>query len=103
MTKEEMLKALEEGQDPLAVSIRKWEDIVDEMGIDMHQENCALCHVFLGEEPNHCKKCPVSIESKAPFCYNTPYMSFLDGGQDIEDAIEILLYLENIQRNLNKV
>ena len=54
MTREEMLKRLDAGEDPLDLSIEKWRDIVKHLNgivkfgeydwrIEKGRDNCALC------------------------------------------------------------
>ena len=40
-----MLARLAKGEDPLELSIEKWQDIVDGKGRDYSTKNCALCEV----------------------------------------------------------
>lgn len=62
MEMQEMLDRLNEGENPLALTIKKWEDIL-EGGRDYLGENCALCGEY--REPRDkakkewCKGCPV--------------------------------------------
>ena len=39
-------------------SIRKWEKIVDGVGVDLGSENCPLCYLYLDSKLD-CKGCPV--------------------------------------------
>jgi len=49
-------------------SIKKWEDIVDETGIDDGSDNCPLCEVCRYT----CDGCPIRIKKKVT-CSSTPY------------------------------
>ena len=69
MNRTEMLRRLKAGEDPLELSIEKWQDIVDGKGRNNGSENCALCQMF------SCRVCP--IKKKTGFaCSGTPYFHF---------------------------
>ena len=70
MTSRTMLRRLRKGDDPLTVSIQKWEDIVKGTGKDEGRYNCALCALFyiVG-----CFGCPVQEHTGEPRCEGTPY------------------------------
>ena len=61
MTREEMLKRLEAGENPLEVSIAKWEDIRAGKGERHGAENCGICEAY-AHHPD-CKGCPLSEKS----------------------------------------
>jgi len=69
--KEEMLRRLDDGEDPLEVSIQKWEDIVNGTGHDLHASNCALCHTH----PS-CIGCPIKELTGQEECEGTPYYKY---------------------------
>ena len=82
MNREEMLKRLKAGEDPLDLSIEKWKDIVDclnqiqqveEFGEELEagRDNCALCEVY-----RNCHLCPVSEWTHKKGCVGTPYDDF---------------------------
>ena len=82
MKREEMLRRLERGEDPLDLSIQKWQDIVEclqkirsvrEFDEDLEQggNNCALCEVF----PD-CEGCPVYEKTGQLLCDGTEYYRF---------------------------
>ena len=84
MTREEMLKRLKAGEDPLDLSIEKWKDIVEHLNqiskieeynkeLQQGANNCALCEVY-GYSYEHC---PVYIATKGMSCRNTPYPEFV--------------------------
>lgn len=108
MTKAEMLKALAEGQGPLALSIQKWKDIVDGTGENLGRANCALCHLFYkklvplsAKSFNNCVGCPIEIHTGSPLCWDTPYLLFLKN-EDLETAKNMLTCLEDIQQKTKK-
>lgn len=70
MTREEMLRALAEGQDALEVTIKKWRDIVSGVGPDLGGKNCALCEEY-ADGP--CRDCPIRILTERLWCRGTPY------------------------------
>jgi len=71
MDREEMLKRLKKGEDPLELSIEKWQDIVDGKGGDDGPKNCALCEVYVW-----CHGCPVSEKTGSSSCDDTPYNQY---------------------------
>lgn len=84
MTRNEMLKLLKDGEDPLEISIQKWEDIVrvakdpdsniqDIEMMDASANNCALCHIYY---LNNCKGCSVHECTKLRYCRGTPYKHY---------------------------
>jgi len=75
MDRKEMLKRLEKGEDPLELSIEKWQDIVDgkDKGKEHGLRNCALCEKYCDTA---CKGCPISAKTSRRLCYETPYMEF---------------------------
>ena len=109
MKREEMLRRLERGENPLDLSIQKWQDIVDclqkirsvqEFDEDLEQgrDNCALCETF----PD-CKGCPVYEKTGYPYCAGTECPRFHTAwlGGDLwtmRDAAEKELnFLRNLQ------
>ena len=75
MNSREMLARLKKGEDPLELSIEKWEDIVNQKrkSGSFSERNCALCAVY-GEK--YCKGCPVYQKTEAIGCANTPYEDY---------------------------
>lgn len=83
-TREEMLAELDEGYDPLEVSIHKWEAILTCLiKRDIHGAyrtengwyNCALCHVHNTVLGGSCGECPIALSS-GELCEGTPYQLF---------------------------
>ena len=70
MIESQIKKLLKAGKDPLELSIKKWEDIVNKTGKDAGRLNCALCLVYL---ENNCADCPVRDYTGDIVCSNTPY------------------------------
>ena len=58
----------EETKKALENSIKKWEDIVEEEGVDEGSSNCALCKRFAA-----CQNCPVMKRTNRLGCHDTPY------------------------------
>jgi len=82
MNREEMLKRLRAGEDPLDLSIEKWKDIVNHLksihrasdfddNLEAQGDNCALCEVHEG-----CQSCPVYERTGRGDCGGTPYWEF---------------------------
>lgn len=69
MNRDEMLRALRLGRDPLELSIQKWQDIVNGAGLDQGGDNCALC-----ETHEHCSSCPILLPGDRRHCLSTPYL-----------------------------
>jgi len=77
-----MLRRLKAGEDPLDLSIEKWEDIVNHLksirrasdfdeSLEAQGDNCALCEVHEG-----CRSCPVCKRTGRENCSGTPYWEF---------------------------
>ena len=94
MNRTEMLRRLEKGEDPLEISIQKWQDIVDGKGKNDGDRNCALCERFSNSifEWNDCGGCPIKRITKRRYCKNTPliayehYSDYVDNF-DVDDSI----------------
>ena len=69
MTRKEMLERLEAGEDPISISIQKWKDIVNETGIDVREDNCALCEASV-----ICGRCVIFQHTGVAHCIGTPYI-----------------------------
>jgi hypothetical protein len=69
-----MLAALKSGQDPLEVSIKKWQDIVDGKAACQGAEDCALCKTY--QKDDGCDCCPVKAKTGLDYCWGTPVTSF---------------------------
>lgn len=112
MKREEMLRRLERGDDPLDLSIQKWQDIVDclqkirsvrEFDEDLERggDNCALCETF----PD-CTGCPVYEKTGCTDCAKTEYYRFRLAWRradlwTMRDAAEKELnFLRNLQHEL---
>ena len=70
MTREEMLEGLKRGEEPLELSIQKWQDIVDGKGQDFGYDNCALCEVYRPFSIG-CSRCVIGKN-----CLYTPYLEY---------------------------
>ncbi|MDD5616351.1 MAG: hypothetical protein PHH85_09135 [Candidatus Methanoperedens sp.] len=68
MNRNEMLRRLAAGEPALEVSIAKWQDIVDETGINESADNCALCETTDAT----CDNCLI-YQKTGIKCQNTPY------------------------------
>jgi len=90
MTREEMLKRLKTGEDPLDLSIEKWERVVKHLSgstrfkeydrkVEMEASNCALCFVYARYK---CNGCPVKKATGYGCCNKTPYESFREARRD---------------------
>ena len=75
MNRQEMLERLAKGEDPLELSIQKWQDIVDGKGQDEGDLNCALCEEY---SPKDCEGCPIREKTGKSDCADTPYFGYQD-------------------------
>lgn len=68
------------------MSIQKWQDIVDGVGVDDGAKNCALCEMFSENLPviKICVGCPVWKKTGERCCADTPY----DDWMEIQEARE---------------
>lgn len=91
MTENECRNRLEDGEDPLELSIEKWEHLVQRIsknGIqnlsysDYNARSCALCHIFTYNYNINviadCEECPVYKSTSQVNCEDTPYYVFTD-------------------------
>jgi len=95
MNRAEMLRRLKAGEDPLELSIEKWQDIVDGKGRNSGAKNCALCEAL------HCGKCSVSDKTGLPSCEGTPYMEFVlcsTKSERLRCAKEELEFLKSLRK-----
>jgi len=78
MTRKEMIERLMKGEDPLDLSIEKWEDIVEHLKkissfeeyderLEKGQYNCALCELYL-KMPTQGKQARKGGEKVGPVC-----------------------------------
>jgi len=115
MDRHEMIKRLGMGENPIDVSIQKWEDgkrYVESDTFDFKVvsqmlkggDNCALCFRYVDDYwYNICSECPIYKRTGMTLCQNTPYISVVDAihSQDksglikaIDDEIEFLKSLK---------
>lgn len=73
MNRQEMLLRLKNGEDPLELSILKWQDIVDGTGKNLHDLNCALCQTH---KDRYCRGCVVKQRTGESWCEATPYYQY---------------------------
>jgi hypothetical protein len=109
MNRGEMLARLEAGEDPLELSIEKWQNIVDGTAVDDGAFNCALCEKYYRERHGFssalfCTKCPVQLKTKRPFCNQTPYRDYvyaIDAGKTTQEqheaAVAELAFLKSLR------
>ena len=76
MKEKEMIERLDAGEDPLELSIEKWQDIVDGTGKCDGIYNCALCEKYVKDFSPYCKGCPVKEKTHKQFCQGTPYAKY---------------------------
>jgi len=75
MNREEMLKHLTDGLDPLEVSIMKWEENRDTDANETSVDTCALCYT----QPIRycCSVCVVFNHTNLSACHGTPYSDYI--------------------------
>lgn len=97
MNRKQMLARLKKGEDPLELSIEKWQDIVDGKGRDYGYKNCALCETYF-----ECKGCPIDT-GRQPFgCWGTPYDNYQYANSTRarrEAASKELEFLKSLRKN----
>jgi len=94
MEDHEMLERYENGEDPLELSIEKWEDIVNGSGQDHGGENCALCQKYFDvsdDEHKNCAGCPILEKTGYRGCVGTPYEEYsnLSNWEDEEEYLRL--------------
>lgn len=72
MDREEMIRRLDAGEDPLEVSIVKWEEIRDGSTGGIKSSTCALCWNC----NEHCNKCVVYKDTGRRVCHGTPWYDY---------------------------
>lgn len=87
MKRTKMIEELASGEDPLEVSIKKWEDIVNEKGTDMGRDNCALCYEYYfchqdNRYDEYCYGCPIYEKTGEDSCKDTPYQDWGEHKKD---------------------
>lgn len=79
MDREEMIRQLNNGEDPLEVSIVKWEqerDMDDEEDVfNVSPDTCALCYVQ--PIPRTCTLCVIRNYTTCSSCIGTPYYDYV--------------------------
>lgn len=82
MYREEMVMRLQNGEDPLELSIEKWESLLEQAktdanefdGFEFSSSTCALCYIYrYVKNQVDCGSCPVFEVTNLPYCHNTPY------------------------------
>lgn len=107
MDRETMILRLKQGENPLKLTIEKWQDIVTGKGKDNCRDNCALCETYRVSEveerkqtsSEHCSSCPVKHKTGQPFCQGSPwpnYNSSHDTKAKQTHALEVLEYLKSL-------
>lgn len=101
MNREEMMRRLKAGEDPLEVSIAKWQEIVKNNGKKPDGTNdvatCALCETY---PESDCNGCPVAKKAGEHCCMNTPYEKwvFADDNNKLQAAKEELAFLISLRK-----
>lgn len=97
MTPEECRKLIDEGNNPLEVSIKKWEDnvnwLVDNIPPPYYgADNCGLCLVYFTEDSDEddCQGCPVFAHTRRIGCMGSPYEEYMKELSTKEPNIELL-------------
>jgi len=97
------IKAINE-HGPLAVSIAKWQAIINALAIENNavldddgSSTCGLCVSYLHRQ-NNCFSCPVYRNTGKELCVGTPYPNYLKGEikDQLEQAKAELAYLESL-------
>jgi exonuclease VII small subunit len=102
MNREEMLRRLDAGEDPLEVSIAKWQKIVENNGKRPDGTNdaatCALCETY---QESDCNGCPVTKKTGEGCYMNTPYKKwiFANDNNKLQAAKEELAFLISLRKS----
>lgn len=58
-------------------SVKKWDNIIDNNGIDKGTDNCPLCQKLYNPlKLNKCSSCPVYVKTLLNGCGGTPYIEW---------------------------
>jgi len=79
MDREQMLKLLDKGRDPIVISIMKWQEGQNLTASD----NCALCYKY---STTRCVDCPVRKYTGRPNCLDTPLEALADHRSECKDC-----------------
>ena len=92
MNRKEMLARLKKGEDPLEISIAKWEDLAKGKNMGKYGSiNCALCYLY---DKNDCNGCVIA-EAGYEGCLGTPYEEYYDAYEDAdEDTLKAIAQKE---------
>lgn len=110
MTRKEMIKRLNEGEDLLDLSIEKWQDIVMGKGRDEGPDNCALCYFHRELNPPQdkdkyfsCDRCVIFQDTCKVSCHGTPYARYaMRPYERTDEAEEMLAYLIGLKEKIVK-
>lgn len=101
MTEQDVTDRLKAGEDPLELSIEKWNNIIytlenNEIPNEFASSNCALCHKYLYQSLMLCKGCPVYLQTERVGCNGTPFekygLTYLDyNNRDPADNDDIFI------------
>lgn len=100
MTRENMLRRLKKGDDPLEISIKKWKDIEKGKGRNYGQNNCALCEADGRGKPHPCDLCVVMRDTGTDQCGATPYSDYCKASTTTKRkqyARQMRLFLEGLR------
>ena len=97
MDSKEMRRRVGAGEDPLEVSIRKFQDIAEGTGTNEGSDNCALCYMYRWSD---CALCPVYKAIGISHCRETPYEDYVKAKTDeerYEAAKREVAFLESLR------
>lgn len=83
-------------------SVKKWEDIVNEVGIDNGYLNCPLCQEYYDENTFSCGDCPIVKKSGEQHCWNTPYVEWKNHIENEHNNNEKKIYCEKCKELAQK-
>jgi len=120
---DEMIKRLDAGENPIDVSIKKWEDALefaesckvhdysffgDIWYMVLFADNCALCYKYIDDG---CRCCPIFLKTGKAACYGTPFIEVKHAIKEqdadrlingIKDEIKFLKSLKEDEKNGDK-
>lgn len=105
MKRSDMLRRLKAGEDPLKLTIEKWEDIVKGRGRNDGTWNCALCEVYyrngVCRSLSMGSQCPIRESVGRTQCEETPYNRYVKANTTLQRktaAKEELKFLKGLKK-----
>lgn len=88
----EMRRRLNNGENPLDLSIEKWEGVAFKGDVDSGGCNCSLCEVYF---IYGCIDCPVRNKTGLKTCNNTPFRAWVNHHEALHNDKEDRTVIDN--------